>query len=118
MELVSEELDDGILRINLSGRMDNAGVQSIDMKFTALTATRKALIVVDLSGVPFVASIGIRTLVSNARALRLRGGRMALFGAQPVVDEVLRTTGITTIIPTYADLQKAREALKAPAEQP
>ena len=118
MELQTQQLNDGITKISLAGRMDSAGVQGIDLQFTALTATKKALILVDLSAVPFLASIGIRTLVANARALRQRGGRMALLGPQPVVDEVLRTAGVTTIIPIFDDLGTACEALKAPMKQP
>lgn len=118
MELQTQQLDDGITKISLAGHMDRAGVQGIDLQFTALTATKKALILVDLSAVPFLASIGIRTLVANARALRQRGGRMALLAPQPMVDEVLRTAGISTIIPTFHDLGTAREALKAPIEHP
>jgi len=38
------------------------------MFFAALVATRKLLAVVDMSEVSFLASIGIRTLVINARA--------------------------------------------------
>jgi hypothetical protein len=44
MELAVHDLDSGILGISLSGRMDIIGTQQIDLKFTALTSTRKAQI--------------------------------------------------------------------------
>jgi anti-sigma B factor antagonist len=116
MELQTQPLADGITKISLAGRMDNAGVQGIDLQFTALTATKKALILVDLAAVSFLASIGIRTLVANARALHQRGGRMVLCSPQPVVEEVLKTAGITTIIQTFQDVGTACQALKAPIE--
>ena len=78
MELAVQDLDSGVLGINLSGRMDIIGTQQIDLKFTMLVSTRKAQILVDLSNVTFIASIGIRTLVSNAKAQKLRGGSMAV----------------------------------------
>jgi anti-anti-sigma factor len=110
MELAVHDLESGILGINLSGRMDISGTQQIDLKFTALTATRRARILVDLSDVTFIASIGIRTLISNAKAQKLRGGSMVLFKPNNVVEEVLRTTGIDTIIPIVHDLEAARGA--------
>ena len=115
MELETERLDDGIEKLTLAGRMDGAGVEHIGLRFTALTATRKALILVDLSRVSFLASIGIRTLVINAKALRQRGGFMALLKPQPLVAEVLKTAGIEMVIPTFDDLGLAVGALKTSA---
>jgi anti-anti-sigma factor len=70
---------------------------------------------VDLSQVPFLASIGIRILLTNARVLRQRGGRMALLNPQSMVEEVLKVTGIESIIPIFHDLEAASAALTEPA---
>ena len=48
MCLESELLDDHILKISLEGRLDVEGTQAIDMQFTALTATKKAALLVDV----------------------------------------------------------------------
>lgn len=115
MELTNEQLADGVQKIALSGRMDSAGTEQIDLRFTGLTATRPALIVVDLSEVSFLASIGMRTLLTNAKALALRGGHMALAAPQPLVEEVLRLAGIAALIPVYADIDSACGGLKMTA---
>jgi anti-sigma B factor antagonist len=112
MELQSRELETGILRISLAGRMDSAGTQQIDMRFTALSATRKGWILVDLSQVTFLASIGIRTLVTNAKAQKRRGGAMVLYQPTGIVEEVLKTAGIDEIIPIVHDMEAARKALE------
>jgi anti-anti-sigma factor len=91
--------------------MDISGTQQIDLKFTALTSTRRAHILVDLSNVTFIASIGIRTLINNAKAQKLRGGSMVLYKPNNQVEEVLRATGIDTIIPIAHDIDAARVAL-------
>ena len=117
MERTTEQLPDGVERIALAGRMDSAGTQAIDLRFTGLTATRPALIVVDMSRVSFLASIGIRTLLSNAKALGRRGGRMVLAGPQPLVEEVLKLAGIDSFIPVYADVGSACAGLKTAAER-
>lgn len=111
MELQSRELESGILSISLSGRLDTLGAQEIDMRFTVLSATRKAPVLVDLSQVTFLASIGIRTLVTNAKAQRNRGGSMVLYQPSNVVEEVLKSAGIDTIIPIAHDMEGARRAL-------
>jgi anti-anti-sigma factor len=114
MKLTFEQLDDQLLIIFLDGRLDIEGTQAIDMKFTALTATRKMGVIVDLSRVSFLASIGIRTLLSNAKALTHRGGRMVLCNPQPLVREVLDTSGVASLIPVHPDLETAEAALREP----
>jgi anti-sigma B factor antagonist len=110
MELAVHDLDSGILGINLSGRMDIQGTQQIDLKFTALTSTRRTQILVDLSGVTFIASVGIRTLITNAKAQKLRGGSMVLYKPSEQVEQVLRATGIDAIIPVAHDIAAALKA--------
>src|SRR5580692_5467922 len=104
MEMAVHELEPGILGINLSGRMDVVGTQQIDLKFSVLTSTRKAQILVDLSNVTFIASIGIRTLITTAKAQKARGGTMVLFKPSDQVEQVLRATGIDSIIPIAHDI--------------
>jgi anti-anti-sigma factor len=115
MELTTEQLENGVQKIALSGRMDSAGTEQIDLRFTSLTVTRPALIVVELSQVSFLASIGMRTLLTCAKALALRGGHMALAAPQPLVEEVLRLAGIDALIPVYADIGSACEGLRVAA---
>lgn len=111
MELHSRELESGIVSISLVGRMDSLGAQEIDMRFTALSATRKVPVLVDLSQVTFMASIGIRTLVTNAKAQKRRGGVMVLYQPSAAVEEVLKSTGIDSIIPIAHDMEAAQRAL-------
>lgn len=117
MDLRSEQLADGVEKISLIGRMDSLGGHEIGMRLAALVANRKTCAVVDLSEVSFLASIGIRTLVVNARAQSLRGGVMALANPQPLVAEVLKMAGIDSIIPVYPDLDTACSALMAGAQR-
>ncbi|MCU0971698.1 MAG: STAS domain-containing protein [Gammaproteobacteria bacterium] len=111
MQIDVTELDGGIQHIRLAGRMDIEGTQAIDLKFTALTASRRSAVIVDLSEVSFLASIGMRTLLSSAKALGLRGGKMVLLSPQPMVATALSTAGIDTLIPVHEDLGSARQAL-------
>jgi anti-sigma B factor antagonist len=115
MELRTEELPNGIKLVVLAGRMDIAGTQEIDMRFTAITATQKALIAVDLAEVSFLASIGMRTLVSSARALANRGGAMALVNPRQIVQQALIAAGIDSLIPIYASADEAGRGLQAAA---
>ena len=111
MDISFEQLSDGTKLVKLAGRLDMMGAQSIDLKFTSGVATADAGVVVDLSGVSFLASLGIRTLISPAKALKARGGRMVLLNPQPLVVEVLKVSGLLGILPVYTELSEAVAAL-------
>lgn len=115
MELKTQETPEGVKVISLAGRMDIAGTQEIDLRFTSIAASNKALIAVDLAEVSFLASIGMRTLVSSARALMNRGGAMALASPQPLVRQALVAAGIDSLIPIYPDVGEAARELRASA---
>lgn len=107
MEISDEALAGGVHRISLSGRMDLQGAQRIDVRLAGMTAAPRKAIVIDLSGVTFLASIGIRSLLLAAKGVEGRGGHVALTGASPLVRKVLETAGIDTIIPLHDDLAAA-----------
>jgi anti-sigma B factor antagonist len=104
MDWTTEQLADGVQKTALSGRLDSAGTEQIERRFAGLTATPPTLVVVDLSQASFLASIGMRTLLSTAKALALGQGHMAPAAPQPLVEEVLRLAGIAALIPVYADI--------------
>ena len=113
MELRTEVTSDGIKVITLSGRMDIAGTNLIHESFATAVGAEKALVVVDLSDVAFLASIGMRTLVYGARALLAVGGAMALANPQRSVREALASTGVDSLTPVYPGVDSARLALLA-----
>jgi len=96
--------------------MDMIGVGEIELPFTALAASRPVAVLVDLTGVSFLASVGLRCIIQSAKALDLKGGRMALLvGDNPLVSGTLETVGIAAIIPIFSDEDAALESLRAPA---
>lgn len=113
MELLYSELDNGIRLIKLTGRLDSAGFEKIDLKFTAHCSGDRVRALVDLSEVEFLASIGIRMLIMNAQSLSTRGGRMVLVSPSADVRDVLEMTGIPGIIPTYESRESAEAVLLA-----
>ena len=76
--------------------------------------TAKHRVVVDLTGIDFLASIGIRVVLINAKALQQNGGRIVLFvGGNPAVTKTLEATGIDALIPMFADAAEAEKAALA-----
>jgi anti-anti-sigma factor len=101
----------GVTGARLVGRLDAAGADAIGLRFTAGLAAAGRSSIVDLSGVSFVASMGIRLLVSTAKALRLKGCRMVLFGAQPDVQETFVQAALDQILDIVSSQDAAVQAL-------
>lgn len=85
-----------------AGSFDITEVNQIETKFAAYCSGEKLSVIVDLSGVEYLASIGIRLLVINAKSLKTRNGRMVLLSPTTDVMSVLEITDIPAIIPVYA----------------
>ena len=107
MELESELLERNVLKIILDGRLDIVGTNAIAKKLAALTETKCAGTIMDMGKVDFVASIGIRALLSSAKACSAHGSKLILFNLQPLVKDVLKTCGVATLIPIFDDEQEA-----------
>jgi anti-sigma B factor antagonist len=108
MQFEKVVLPDGITHLILNGRLDLEGTQAIDQKFSFATTTHKENIIVDLSGVSFMSSIGIRLLVTAAKAQVNRGGKMVLAAPQPLVRKVVEMAGIDKLIPLAVDIEAAK----------
>ncbi len=111
MDMVVEELAGGITRVALSGRLDIAGAAAIDLRFNAI-AGAKAAISVDLTQVTFLASMGIRTLLTGAKASKNRGGKLVVLSPPTMVEKVLETAGIDALIPIFRDEAEALAAVR------
>lgn len=113
MKMTILELDDRFVKINLDGRMDLEGTQAIDQKFAYATSTQPLRLAVDLSNVTYLASIGLRTLLTAARAQARRGGMMVLVAPNDVVRLTLETAGVDRILPILHDWESALARLQA-----
>ena len=114
MELQYSEIENNIRLIKLIGKLDIIGVGLIETQFNGYCAGDNPRVLVDLSELKFLASIGIRLLVLNAKSVSSRGGRMVLLHPTPDVRSVLEVTGIPAIIPIYDGLESAEAVLLAP----
>ena len=97
-------------KVGLVGKLDIAGAEVVALPLAALAGGKKSL-VVDLSGVTFLASIGIHHLVSAMKTLARKGGKLVLVNPTEAVREVLVTSGVTELMPIVATDSAAYELI-------
>jgi len=112
MRLQHGELDGSIRLIKLSGALDINGVGDVELEFVRLCSGDNVCVLVDLSKVNYISSIGIPLLINSAKSLVRQGGKMALVNPQKSVENVLELTGIPLIIPIYQNMNAAVTELK------
>ena len=97
-----------------SGRIDHASSERLSAALDPLLASCKAgapALLLDLSGVDYISSMGLRALVVASRRATAQGGRFAVAGLQPLVQEVFAIARLNLIMPCYVDVDGACAAL-------
>jgi anti-anti-sigma factor len=100
-------------KVALQGRLDASGVAQIEIRFIASIVPAGKHAIIDLSGVDFLSSLGIRLLIMTARSLRSKKAQLVVFGARPLVKESLESVAIGNLVPIAADESGAMSLLES-----
>jgi anti-anti-sigma factor len=112
MKLGYSELKNGIRLITLKGALDIHGTDEIEVEFVRRCMGENVRVLIDLSKVNYISSIGIPLLIHSAKSVAQRGGKMALLHPQRTVEDILELTGISLIIPIYQSMNTAVSELE------
>ena len=112
MKLTQLESTNKITNLLLSGSLDIAGVRDIEMDFSRL-ASGEQNVMIDFSGLTFIASLGMRMLLSAAKKLDTEGNKIVLHSVPPLLETALNTAGLETIMPIVKDESGALSLLKS-----
>jgi anti-anti-sigma factor len=108
MEFVQESAGD-VLIVKLSGRLDSSTAPSAEDNFTRAIANGVTRIAIDMSGLDYISSAGLRILLVIAKKLQQAKGKVVLFGLVANVREVFTISGFDKI---FAIRPTAAEALE------
>lgn len=94
-----------------TGRIDasNAGICEKDL--LALMETHGPSAIIDLSGLSYISSAGLRVLLVGAKTARTKGGKAVICNAPATIAEVLKMSGFDKVIPLLADRASAQAHL-------
>ena len=106
MDISSKQVD-GVTIISIKGSIDAITSPDITKYIQEQVANGNAKLVVDLSGVDYTSSAGLRVLLGATKDTRSNSGDIRLTGIQPDVQKVLKMSGFLNILKTYDDLNAA-----------
>jgi anti-anti-sigma factor len=111
MQITVTDLGNEIKKIALVGKLDIAGAQKVELPMATVSGS-KCNVLVDMMGVDFMASIGLRHLVIAAKAVARNSRKLILLNPNPLVTEVLTTSGLQDMLPIVRSEDEARAILQ------
>ena len=98
------------------GRADLAGSTALETALAPLWARADVEgLVLDLSGVPYVSSVGLRVMMIAAKQMRGRRARIAVTGLQPVVAEIFAISRFDKVLEPFPAVRDALAAMSPTA---
>ncbi len=92
----------GIVLMQLTGRVDTSTAPDLEKEINRLIDEGKRKLLVDMAGVVYISSGGLRVLLATAKKLRGPEDRLGLCCLSPEVNKILRLAGFTTIFPIFS----------------
>lgn len=108
MEMTILEETDRYIAVALAGRLDLQGVNDIEIPFKERAACAPGDLIVDLSRLDFLASLGMRVLITSAKRVQKNGGRLILVAPQEEVENALKMSGLDQVMPMVDSMEEAR----------
>lgn len=107
MEIVRRS-ENGIPVLVLSGRLNQSSADALHAAAMEIAGEDESkTLIVDLGGVDFIASVGIRSLIRPSQALSMRGGQLAVANLNPQISDFFKLTGLDQMFRVYESVQDA-----------
>ena len=103
--------EQGIQVVNLAGNFDTASAAESESQFMEMVGDGGGKFLIDLAGVPFIASSGLRILLKIAQAIKAGGGSLHLCSLNNTVREVFEISGFDKILNVSESKEKFFDSL-------
>ena len=116
MEIRQSE-EHGVTCIALLGRLDELATSDAERAFTEVLEGGAKEVLLDLEGVEYVSSSGLRVLLLLAKSMEKSGGTLKLCNLSPFVAEVFEISNFTRLFEVHPSHSEALDAFGSGAGQ-
>ena len=110
MEITQKE-ENGIVSVEIKGRLDaDSSAEAENVVKDALGGETKRLLF-NLEGLEYLSSAGLRVLLSAAKEMRRRDGKIVLCALNEFVKEIFEVSGFQSLIPIADSVESGIEVL-------
>ncbi|HDQ40016.1 MAG TPA: anti-sigma factor antagonist [Desulfonatronum sp.] len=93
--------------VKVAGRMDATSAPQFEEECAKWIEQGENFLVVDMGGLEYISSAGLRSILATGKKLKGNGGSLAFGNMQGMVKEVFDISGFTSIFPVYDTLEAA-----------
>ena len=104
--------NDGIVIVTLVRRLDADSVPAVEEELKKLAAQSPQRVLFDFSKTEYIASAGLRVLLSTTRSILKTGGTVVLASLSPQVRQVFEISGFTKIFTIHLSREDALKSLQ------
>ena|ERR1700692_4653860 len=97
----------GIPVMAITGRLDTTNSQHFDAQAAPFLAEAHSRILLDFSGLTYVSSAGLCSIMRIARSTAVHGGRAGIFAVPAHILELIQISGFQPLLDVYPDLETA-----------
>lgn len=94
-----------------TGRIDASNASALEKDLLALMEASGPSVILDLGGLSYISSAGLRVLLLGAKSARAKGGKAVICSAPAAIAEVLKMSGFDKVIPLLSDPAAAQAQL-------
>ena len=109
---IKQERDGDVVIVRLSGRLDSSAASAAEEQLSAALVGAPPRVAIDMSGLAYISSAGLRVLLVLAKKVQQQKGKVALGGLAANVREVFSATGFDSIFTIAADPASAVAAVR------
>lgn len=109
MEIKTNEVA-GITFVYLNGEIKSTTSGEVMDTLVGLVKGGSNKLLLNIKGVAFISSAGLRSILVTAKLLQNSDGQMRICGANGSVKNVLETSGFTSLVNLYSDESEALAA--------
>lgn len=84
--------------IAVTGRVDGTNAQSFDTSMDEIIQESDTAVVLDLEGLTYMSSAGLRTILMTAKRLQTRKANLAICSLRPTINEIFQIAGFDRIL--------------------
>lgn len=103
--------EQGISVVAIEGRLDASGVPQAEAVFQNLVDARASRILLDLSGVEYMSSAGLRLIIMLSKGTERNGAKLAFCRISPFVMDVLEITHLASRLEIFPSREDALAAM-------
>jgi anti-sigma B factor antagonist len=93
------------------GRVDTVSAQAFEKGLGSALTREENCLVLDLSGLEYISSAGLRVILSAAKTLKTRGGEIRLAAMQGPVRKVFQISGFLSLFKSFDTKASAVEGV-------